>query len=597
LVGRRGARRAPPRPLGGDTEQVAILTTQLANDTSGVSVEATPAARADVLAGFPLALRWWLLLCAAGAASLIGARALHYLDLPLPDAVDRVLDRLMQAGLYSSIMWLGLFQPNQFGGIPVLLALLALCVRPRWFVRRQEEGRLATMPWLYALMFGGLALGHIGLDMNPWVALGCAGSAALALAQRRLYSRSVAAALVAAFLAGWVALSPTSADAVAVVAWGGILALLALLRTRWLTARDVFWLGAFLSVITQIVASAIPNFWPRHGGTLLGQGMAYGFCEQGSRGRLYAAVPGFAHKQFRDGHIVEYDLARLTKLRDLSFFDQEFHGRFMQLLCLPDRIQAAMAQTWLAGKDQRENVMEFRIDDPRDVKRSLWGPVMGQQLLWDKKRDAVFYSSEWSNRIFRLDRRTGEVNRNVNAGLIPDRPTWLFHLGTIAGSLPMAPTPHRARDSFFVGHWLTGSTVYEIDLGRLALRRRFEPRNGCIAELAVDEEYDRLFATSLWGVDVIDLRTGRVVRRIRTGTGARTPAIDRQNGLVYVSTTLEGKLRAFDRATLEPAGALPIGWGTRRALVSAATGRLFATNEVAYYWWNAAALAARLRGH
>jgi hypothetical protein len=308
-------------------------------------------------------------------------------------------------------------------------------------------------------------------------------------------------------------------------------------------------------------------------------------------------VPGFPHHQFRDGHIVEYDLARLTKLRDLSFFDEEFHGRFMQLLCLPDTIQAAMAQTWTSGEVQRENVMEFRIDDPGDVKRSLWGPGMGQQLLWDEKRDAVFYSSEWTNRIFRLDRRTGELNRDVNAGLIPDRPTWLFHLGTIPGSLAMAPTAHRGRDSFFVGHWLTGSTVYEIDLGRLALRRQFEPRNGCIAELAVDEQYDRLFATSLWGVDVIDLRTGRVARRIRTGTGARTPAIDRQNGLVYVSTTIEGRLRAFDRETLEPVGVVAIGYGTRRALVSAARGLLFASNESAYYWWSAATLAARLRGH
>ena len=573
-----------------------IAMMEPAADTYRAPLEATPAPRVGLRAGFPLALRGWLLVCAAGAGSLIGARALHYLDLPLPDVVDRVCDRLMQAGLHSSFLFGMLLAPSTLRMILLLLALVALCVRPRWFVRRQEEGRWATMPWLYALMCTFLALGHIGLDMNPWVALGCAGSAALALAPRRLYSRGVAAALVAAFLAGWAALSPTFADAVAVVAWGGVLALLTLLRTRWLTARDVFWLGAFLAVITQIAASAVPIFRPRHGGTLLGHGMAYGFCEHGSRGRLYAAVPGLARNQFRDGHIVEYDMARLTKLRDLSLFDKAFYGRFMLLLCLPDTIQAAMAQTWISGVFQGENVMEFRIDDPRDMKRSLFGPMMGQQIMWDDKRDAVFYSSEWSNWIFRLDRRTGEVDRNVNAGLIPDRPTWLF-LGKIVGSLAMAPTPHHGRDTFYVGHWLTGSTVYEIDLGRLAPSRRFEPRNGCIAELAVDEEYDRLFATSLWGVDVIDLRTGRVARRIRTGTGARTPAIDRQNGLVYVPTTIEGRLRAFDRASLEPVGTLPIGWGTRRALVSAATGRLFATNEVAYYWWNAAALAARLRGH
>jgi len=566
-----------------------------APDPTPAPLAASPAPRVARRSLFPLVFRSWLLLCAAGAGTLIGARALHYLDLPLPDAVDRVLDRLMQAGLHSSFLFgMMLLQPSTIRTIVVLVTPVALLFRRRWFVRRQEEGRLATTPWLYALMCTGLAMGHIGLDMNPWVALGCAGSGALALARRRLRSPAVAAGVVAVFIAAWAALSPTTADTVAIVAWGGVLALLALLQSRWLIARDVFWLGAFLSVITQIGASAVPIFRPRHGGTLLGQGMAYGFCEQHERGTVYAAVPGLARNQFRDGHIVEYDAARLTKRRDLSLFDKDFHGRFMLLLCLPDVIQAAMAQTWIGDRFQGENVMEFRIDDPREVKRSLWGVGMGQQILWDDTRDAVFYSSEWSNRIYRYDRRTGEVNRKVNVGVIPDRPTWLY-LGTITGSLAMAPTPHHGRDSFYVGHWLTGSRVYEIDLGRLVLRRRFEPRSGCIAELAVDEEYDRLFATSLWGVDVIDLKTGRVARRIRTGTGARTPAIDRQNGLVYVSTTIEGRLRAFDRATLEPVGVVDIGAGARRALVSAATGRLFATNDEDYFWWDAAALAARLR--
>src|SRR5262249_29299970 len=158
--------------------------------------------------------------------------------------------------------------------------------------------------------------------------------------------------------------SPTRSDAIVLVAWGGVLALLALLRSRWLTARDVFWLGAFLAVITQIGASAVPIFFPRHGGMLLGHGMAYGFCEEAGQGRLYAAVPGLARKQFTDGHIVEYDTERLTKLRDLNLFDKDFHGRFMLLLCLPGTIQAAMAQTWINGRFQGENVMEFRIDDP-----------------------------------------------------------------------------------------------------------------------------------------------------------------------------------------------------------------------------------------
>jgi hypothetical protein len=570
-----------------------MVTAQSANETRNAVLGATQSERAAVSAGFPLVLRVWLLLCAAGVGSFIGARALHYLNLPLPSTVERVLDRLMQAGFHTTFLFGILLQPSGLRVILVLAALVAFALRRRWFIRREDPGRYATRPWLYALMCSGLGLGHIGLDLNPWVAIGCAAAAALACGGRRLRLRAATPVVVAAFLMGWAAFSPTHGDAAAIFLWAVILGVLALLRSRWLTARDVFFLGAFLSVITQIVASAVPIYWPRHGGALLGEGMAYGFCEHEKGGRFYAAVSGLSKNQFRDGHIVEYDSADLTRLRDLSLFDQEFFGRFVQLLCLPDTIQAAMAQTWIAGKFQGENVMEFRISDPSDVNRSLWGPWVGQQLLWDQKRDAVFYTSEWSNAILRLDRNTGAVNHTLGADLIRARPTWLF-LGTIPGSLAMAPTPHHARDSFFVGHWLTGSTIYEIDLGRLAVRRQFEPRNGCNADLVVDEEYDRLFAASLWGVDVIDLRTGQVERRMRTGTGARTPVIDTQNGLVYIPSTVEGKMRVFDRETLRPVGVLAIGAGARRALFSAATGRLFATNDKAYYWWDAAALAARL---
>jgi len=332
---------------------------------------------------------------------------------------------------------------------------------------------------------------------------------------------------------------------------------------------------------------------PNHGGVLLGNGMAYSFCEDVSRGRLYAAVSGFGSDRFRTGHIIEYDSARLRQLRDLKFFDEEFSGRFVQLLCLPDTIQVAMAQTWISGRPQDENVMEFRIDDPRDVKRSLWVEGMGQSLFWDDKRDAVFYSSEWNNAIFRLDRRTGDVNRSVSAGAIPEQPQWLYR--KVTGSFGIAPMPHHGRDSMFVARWLTGSTVYEIDLETLTLRRQLEPRSGCIGALAVDEQYDRLFTASLWGVDVIDLRTGRVERRMRTGTGARTPVIDTQNGLVYVPTTAEGRLRAFDRETLRPVGILPIGGGARLAHFSTTSGRLIVGNRQAHYSWEAAALAARLR--
>src|SRR4030095_15188444 len=268
-------------------------------------------------------------------------------DLPLPRIADWLLDELMHVGLQlTHVAFMVSLFFSHFGLILVPLALLAFYWRPSWFVRRRSAERFGTAPWLYAFLCGGLTLGQVGMDLNPWVALGCAGSAALAFV--RWHRAVTAAVVVAAFVAGWAALSPTVADAAAIVMWSGILALLALLHHRWMLGRDVFVVGVFLSVIVQSVAASL--LWSR--GVLLGDGMVYGFCEDVGRGRLYAAVSGFRGDRFRTGHIIEYDSARLTQLRDLKFFDEEFSGRFVQLLCLPDTIQVAMAQTWISGRPQ-----------------------------------------------------------------------------------------------------------------------------------------------------------------------------------------------------------------------------------------------------
>jgi hypothetical protein len=42
-------------------------------------------------------------------------------------------------------------------------------------------------------------------------------------------------------------------------------------------------------------------------------------------------------------------------------------------------------------------------------------------------------------------------------------------------------------------------------------------------------------------------------------------------------------------------GVVAIGSGARRGFFQASAGRLFATNQNAHFWWDAAALAARLR--
>ena len=67
-----------------------------------------------------------------------------------------------------------------------------------------------------------------------------------------------------------------------------------------------------------------------------------------------------------------------------------------------------------------------------------------------------------------------------------------------------------------------GSTPWlYLDLDALAIRRTFDTRDTGSFGLAVDEQRDRLFASGLWGVNVIDLRDGRTLARLRTGPGPR----------------------------------------------------------------------------
>jgi hypothetical protein len=214
--------------------------------------------------------------------------------------------------------------------------------------------------------------------------------------------------------------------------------------------------------------------------------------------------------------------------------------------------------------------------------------------VWDRKRDAVYYSSEFSNILVREDRRTGIVDHDVGRRLIPpSAPDWFAFGVWLPGSLCMdydAIDP--ARDSLFVGNWLTGSTIYEIDLERLALRATYHPNNGGNSGITVDPAHGRLLVTSMWGLDAIDLASGRVVTRVRLGFGSRTPVVDDANDRVYVASNIEGKIWILDQNTLALVGALAVGKGARTPFVSATAGKLFGSSDQAYYWWDLRWLAA-----
>jgi hypothetical protein len=111
----------------------------------------------------------------------------------------------------------------------------------------------------------------------------------------------------------------------------------------------------------------------------------------------------------------------------------------------------------------------------------------------------------------------------------------------------------------------------------------------------VDEDLDRLWVVGVWGMEIFDLETGRLLRRRRLGLLSRSPAIDREHDIVYVASTTEGKIRLFDRRTLELLGVLPVGHGPRIPHFSEAQRRLFSSSSAAHFFWDGAALAWRFR--
>jgi hypothetical protein len=531
---------------------------------------------------------WWLA-CAGATACLVAARELHYLRLDWPLPVARTFDALMHAGLHSMII-AALTWPVQ--ALVGLLLAVGTVVRRRWFLERRD-GRWQSRPWLQSTVWTWLALNNYLLDVNPWVAR--ASLASVILLPVRSRHRLWSLGLGGVFFAAWVALSPTVTDALAVAAWAAVFLTLVHFAAR-VGARDRLWIGVSASVVCQVAAAMLPVFLPRHGGVRIAGGMAYGFCERVADGHLFAVVPGPAagSDAFLTGRLDVISTARLSVVRQRYLFDRTFRGRAVAPLCLPDAIQIAMAQTQIGTSLQRENVMELSADGSNVLNRSLFGGDMGQTWFWDRERDAVFYASEWSNRIFRLDRRTRSVDREVGRAYIPqDQQHWFFFGRRYPGSLALTSSADYRRGTFVAAHWSTGSTAYEIDLETLQLRGRIEPHHGATSQVSMDEVYHRVFLSSPWGLDVFDLETGRPLARFRTGLGCRTAIVDAATGLVYVPTTVEGRIHVVTRSTLRRVGTLDVGFGTRNAFVSRGAAALLATNDRGYYYWKSHALAKR----
>jgi hypothetical protein len=484
---------------------------------------------------------------------------------------------VLLAGLAGALGFLSLFVPGvrRWSGY--------------WFTARSGKRKWAFHPVLHSMGWTVLFFGHLGLEIDPSLTLmGISGAALLrpefwALMRRVWAPLGGRFAILVCSLVGWFwwGLADNSAVAVGAVIWAILLLVVARGLGRLLSLRDRFLLALLCIPPVHLLVAILPLPVRLHDGREIGDGMAYSFCEARAEHRLFAAVPGCSPNQQEKcrerGRVDELDARTLDLRAQHRFFSESFTGRLEQIVCLEDRIQIGMDFTIVDGEELVQNLLEFRLDNPADFTPRVLGDASGDGIAYDRRRGVVFYRSD-KDRLIRRNLGTGEIDRQLGAALNDVPPISDIVI-------------HESRDSLFLLSFY--GSVLELDLETLERKARYPVLGGW--EVTIDEDLDRLYIGGTWGLEVVDLRSGGVVHRARTGLGVRRPAIDRRNDLLYVPSTAAGRLTVFDRRTLERLGSLPLGVGVRFPFVSE-HGFVLSTSESGYFSWNADELARRLRG-
>lgn len=543
----------------------------------------------------PLAYRAWCAGCAALLALLLLARAVHYAVPQLPGPVDRALGVVL---IYETLLFFGTWIVTTMFPELVVAALLLGLVLGRRHLFRRYDGAWGSHPLLYAGVWTGFVLGHAAFDLHPRVAAPAFASLLLlgfhdtAPARSRLTKPALLAA--AAGACAYVTWHGDGWSLAALLLWLGLLAALLRVGERVLL-RDRLCIALAGIVGVQVFASIGPSLLPTHGGRLLVRDMAYDFCE--TDGRLYATLtrcPTLPHfirgrEACKRGRLAEFDLDALSLRAEHDFFAPDYYGRLEQLVCLDDAVEIGLNGVVSGGRETRDGAIGFEIDRPERFVRNRVGPGAAHRVAWDAKRDALFYAPEWGHGIRRYDRATEKVDW---IWLRPSLRLPIPMLDEVRDSYEFGPESiSTGRDSAFFAEWIGGSVVHEVDLASLEEVARYPAQNGGAVGVAVDDVYGRLYVVGLWGMEVIDLSSGDVVLRRRLGLLSRAPVIDERRGLVYVPSTVEGRIRVFDRETLALRGTLAVGFGVRLLHLSAATDRLFASSWRAAWSWPASELA------
>jgi hypothetical protein len=578
---------------------------------------------------------------AAAVAVSLGARALHYSGLALPDALQGGIGDFLELTFSLVLVQLTVLLPVSIGVAGLLVAAWRF---KRGAILRFTDAGWQTRLYVHAFIWLQIFLANFLLDLDPRLGLsfGAGGILQLALASPggRRWRRGRSGSLWLAWLGLFVALAPfqrAPVDLLSLGVWCAAQPWLTGVLSRAADWRDRLWPLALSVMAGQLLASSVPYFLsdpappfvaalflalryatyrfvvrPRRwlvrlplgavglvvalavgwelaqryhlegrgaGGTLLGPDLAYNFCESAERGLLAVTIPACSGPGGPECVLGRIDLFRLDSLERTNSI-RPFDLRFsgrMEQIVCEDE-RLLVGMCCASPGDQRDRLAVMSLG---------WeGEVLAETLVPDHETNRVLVDRDggalWlaGNDLVHLDVATGKEEL-----LASRRPPGIFVVERASASA--------RRDSVFVGEFINASVVRELDRVTLEQRRAIDTDNGSVVAATVDDPLGRLWVTGLWGVEVFDLASGERIAARRLGFASRTPLVDERRGLVYVPATTSGKIYVLDRDDARLLGAIAIGFGPRNAFL-ADEGRWFlASSEHGLWYWDASELAAR----
>ena len=161
---------------------------------------------------------------------------------------------------------------------------------------------------------------------------------------------------------------------------------------------------------------------------------------------------------------------------------------------------------------------------PRPIRTAFtrWSPRRGSAatIAYDAAHDAIFYSGEFTDLLVRYDRRTqaqfDDAASRTSATVAPARPARSVRPARTAWRHQQASIPDATASTST--EWMRRRRNPRVDLDDAATRSH-ATTSGAAAALGVgvDPERDRLFVSSLWGLEIFDLKTDALVARKRHG--------------------------------------------------------------------------------